>query len=327
KGSLFHLMFSCFTIPTSTDKIRLMYGINSCSGRVEVLYNGIWGTVCDDGWDLTDAAVVCREMGCGDVIEAKSAAYFVPGQMWMNTVQCTGIESTLKSCRSYGIASCSSNKAAGVICQPAVTLVNGTHSCSGRVEVRHNGIWGTVCDDGWDASDAAVVCREIGCGNATEVKSAAYFGQGSGPVWMNNVSCNGTESTLKNCVLSGRVRQNCSHEKDAGVICGPKLRLQNGSSSCSGRVEVLHNGIWGTVCDDGWDLTDAAVVCREMGCGDAIEARKGAFFGNGSGPIWMNNVNCYGNEQTLKRCRSPGWDVQNCNHYKDLFDCMHSCVF
>uniref|UniRef100_A0A673NPL7 Soluble scavenger receptor cysteine-rich domain-containing protein SSC5D n=1 Tax=Sinocyclocheilus rhinocerous TaxID=307959 RepID=A0A673NPL7_9TELE len=419
-AAVFILLVS-FTIPTSTDKIRLMYGINSCSGRVEVLYNGIWGTVCDDGWDLTDAAVVCREMGCGDVIEAKSAAYFgqgsgpiwmddvnctgtesslmncrtrgwgthycqhshdsgvicnltvrlvngdnscsgrvevlynetwgtvcddgwdltdaavvcremgcgsaigasrayfdqVPGQMWMNTVQCTGIESTLKSCRSYGIASCSSNKAAGVICQPAVTLVNGTHSCSGRVEVRHNGIWGTVCDDGWDASDAAVVCREIGCGNATEVKSAAYFGQGSGPVWMNNVSCNGTESTLKNCVLSGRVRQNCSHEKDAGVICGPKLRLQNGSSSCSGRVEVLHNGIWGTVCDDGWDLTDAAVVCREMGCGDAIEARKGAFFGNGSGPIWMNNVNCYGNEQTLKRCRSPGWDVQNCNHYKD----------
>ncbi len=88
--------------------------------------------------------------------------------------------------------------------------------------VRHNGQWGTVCDDGWDASDAAVVCREMGCGNAIEVKSAAYFGQGSGPVWMNNVSCNGTESTLKNCVLSGRVQQNCSHEKDAGVICGRK---------------------------------------------------------------------------------------------------------
>ncbi len=83
-------------------------------------------------------------------------------------------------------------------------------------------------------------------------------------------------------------------------------------------MEVLHDGQWGTVCDDNWDLSDAKVVCREMGCGDAIEGKKGAFFGNGSGgPIWMNNVNCYGNELSLKRCRSSGWDVQNCSHYKD----------
>uniref|UniRef100_A0A672RTV0 Soluble scavenger receptor cysteine-rich domain-containing protein SSC5D n=1 Tax=Sinocyclocheilus grahami TaxID=75366 RepID=A0A672RTV0_SINGR len=312
--------------------VRLVNGDNSCSGRVEVLHNGIWGTVCDDGWDLTDAAVVCREMGCGNAIEAKSVAYLGQGsgQIWMDDVNCTGTESSLMNCRTggWGTHNCQHSHDSGVICNLTVRLVNGDNSCSGRVEVLRDGQWGTVCDDGWNLTDAAVV------------KSAAYFRQGSGPVWMNNVSCNGTESTLKNCVLSGRVRQNCSHEKYAGVICGQpsflrvqtgvinlsdlfiycllaKLRLQNGSSSCSGRVEVLHNGIWGTVCDDGWDLSDAAVVCREMGCGDAIEARKGAFFGNGSGPIWMNNVNCYGNEQTLKICRSPGWDIQNCNHYKD----------
>ncbi|XP_056312094.1 deleted in malignant brain tumors 1 protein [Danio aesculapii] len=96
-----------------------------------------------------------------------------------------------------------------------------------------------------------------------------------------------------------------------------KLRLQNGSSSCSGRVEVLHNGTWGTVCDDGWNLQDAEVVCGEIGCGNATEAKKGAFFGKGSGPIWINNLGCIGNEISLKRCRSSGWDVQNCNHSKD----------
>ncbi|XP_043093713.1 deleted in malignant brain tumors 1 protein [Puntigrus tetrazona] len=420
-----------FTTPTSADQIRLINGINSCSGRVEVLYNEIWGTVCDDGWDLTDAAVVCREMGCGDAIEAKSAAYFgpgsgqiwmddvnctgtesslmncttrgwgkhncqhshdsgvicnttvrlvngddkcsgrvevlregqwktvcgddwdltdaavvcremgcggvvyasraffyqVPGQMWTKSVQCTGSESTLKSCRAQEMASCSSNKAAGVLCQLPVTLVNGTHSCSGLVEVRHNGIWGTVCGDGWDLKDAAVVCREMGCGDAIEAKSQASFEPGSQPVWMNNVSCNGTESTLKDCALSGRVRQNCSNKNYAGVICGPKLRLQNGSSSCSGRVEVLHNGTWGTVCDDDWDIKDAAVVCREMGCGDAIEAKKGAFFGTGSGPIWMNNVNCNGNELALRKCRSSGWDVQTCNHMDAGVICQYSYTY
>ncbi|CAM4563249.1 unnamed protein product [Leuciscus chuanchicus] len=297
-----------------TVSVRLVNGDNSCSGRVEVLYNGTWGTVCDDYWDASDAAVVCREMGCGSVVDA-SHAYFGQGSgpMWLNNVQCIGSESTLKRCRSNAIDSCRNDKGAGVICQRE----NGSHPCSGRVEVRHNGLWGTVCDDGWDLSDAAVVCREMGCGDVIEAKSVAYFGQGSGPIWMNNVRCNGTESTLKSCVLSGRVQQNCSHEKDAGVICGAKIQLQNGSSSCSGRVEVLHNGTWGTVCDDGWDLSDAAVVCREMGCGNATEAKKGAFFGSGSGPIWMNNVNCYGNELTLKRCRSHGWDIENCTHHKD----------
>ncbi|XP_067291807.1 deleted in malignant brain tumors 1 protein-like [Pseudorasbora parva] len=299
--------------------VKLVNGPNRCSGRVEILHNGIWGTVCDDLWDSADAAVVCRELGCGSVIEAKSNAYFGQGsgQIWLDNVQCRGNESTLTNCSSnaWGSHDCGHGEDAGVVCQ-AVKLVNGPNLCSGRVEILHNGIWGTVCDDQWDSADAAVVCRELGCGSVIEAKSNAYFGQGSGQIWLDNVQCSGSESTLANCSSNAWGSHDCVHGEDAGVVC-QAVKLVNGPNRCSGRVEILHNGIWGTVCDDLWDSADAAVVCRELGCGSVIEAKSNAYFGQGSGQIWLDNVQCRGNESTLTNCSSNAWGSHDCGHGED----------
>lgn len=96
-----------------------------------------------------------------------------------------------------------------------------------------------------------------------------------------------------------------------------RTRLVNGSSSCSGRVEVLHNSTWGTVCDKGWNLTEAQVVCEEVGCGRAVSARAGAAFGQGSGPIWLENVMCAGTEAALSLCRAELWGSRDCHHTED----------
>ncbi len=102
-------------------------------------------------------------------------------------------------------------------------MVGGHSRCAGRVEVLHRGQWGTVCDNWWDLIDAAVVCRELDCGNIVDAPGNAYFGLGSGPIWMTNVVCTGSELTLKHCDMAGWDKQNCIHAKDAGVICAGKF--------------------------------------------------------------------------------------------------------
>ena len=103
-----------------------------------------------------------------------------------------------------------------------VRLVNGPTKYEGRVEVYHNGKWGTVCDDGWNFKDAQVVCNELGFGPAIAARSRAYYGKGSGRIWLDNVNCVGTELTIRNCSHRKWGSNNCGHREDAGVKCASK---------------------------------------------------------------------------------------------------------
>ena len=95
------------------------------------------------------------------------------------------------------------------------------------------------------------------------------------------------------------------------------VRLVNGPTDYEGRVEVYHNGTWGTVCDNGWDWNDAQVVCNELDLGYAVDAPHDAFYGEGSGQIWLDDVNCVGTELTIAHCSHRGWGSHNCSHGQD----------
>ena len=80
---------------------------------------------------------------------------------------------------------------------------------------------------------------------------------------------------------------------------------------------MFNNGVWGTVCDNFWDDQDAAVVCRSLGYNLGGIAVGSAYFGQGSEPTWMDNVECVGNEPALNQCRFPGFGIENCGHERD----------
>ena len=78
----------------------------------------------------------------------------------------------------------------------------------------------------------------------------------------------------------------------------------------------MYKGIWGTICDDRWDDIDATVVCRELGFLNGTAMRP--LFEFSSGPVWLREVGCSGNESKLSQCPHDGvGNVGNCTHAQD----------
>ncbi|KAI8517421.1 scavenger receptor [Branchiostoma belcheri] len=208
-----------------------------------------------------------------------------------------------------------------------IRLVAGPFPNEGRVEVRPAGSydWGTVCDDNFDLQDATVVCRMLGYASATQYHDGARFGEGDGNIYMDELRCSGTETSLFDCAYAGWGNNDCSHGEDVGVSCaagsiGPdssRIRLSGGGNQ--GRVEVrpADSYDWGTVCDDQFDLNDGNVVCRMLGYSGASAVRNSAYFGEGTGPIYMDDLECDGTETSIFHCTYNGWGNENCRHSED----------
>ncbi|TRZ07412.1 hypothetical protein HGM15179_019693 [Zosterops borbonicus] len=301
----------CPHAAVTCGQVRLAGGPHRCAGRVEVFHAGRWGTVCDDSWELPDAQVTCRQVRCGPALWAPGRAQFGEGAgpIWLDGLRCVGNETHLAQCpaQPWGQHNCNHVEDA------SVRLSGAPDRCAGRVEVQHQHLWGTVCDDTWGLREAQVLCAHLGCGPALEAPGGARYGRGSGPIWLDDVTCAGHEPDLFRC--AHRETQVCAGECTSRP---GEVRLADGPHLCAGRVEVLHDGTWGTVCEHGWDLSDAQVVCRQVGCGPALEAPRGARFGRGSGQVWLSDLTCAGTETHLGQCPAPPWGSNTCGHGQDV---------
>ncbi|XP_053836721.1 antigen WC1.1-like [Vidua macroura] len=295
---------------TCTDavELRLAGGSSACAGRVEVKLQGQWGSVGDNDWDMEDAEVVCQQLGCGSASGAYYARDTFGLEGWLVSlvqVDCSGNEATLWDCkiRSWGLYNSSVHYwDAAVVCQGFSRLVGGDGACAGRLEVRQGRAWVGVCEDQVDMKAAQVVCRELGCGEALAIPGRAGFGRGSGSFLDRGFQCNGSEPLLSACARRPAHRQGCTGP--ASVTCSSYtgFRLGNSSSGCSGRVEVAVRGTWGSVCASEWDLADAHVLCRQLGCGRAFSVPPGGSFGSGEGPLRPDAFGCSGSERHPGEC-------------------------
>uniref|UniRef100_A0A4W3H0U7 SRCR domain-containing protein n=1 Tax=Callorhinchus milii TaxID=7868 RepID=A0A4W3H0U7_CALMI len=306
---------------TEHHSIRLIGGNNSCSGRVELQRYYRSGTVCNYYWDLHDADVLCRQLDCGFALSSGPGAMFgkETGLTWKTNFNCLGNESRVLDCpvSFWEMFSCTHDNDVSVVCSDhkQLRLVDDGSSCSGTVEVYRHGNWRRVRDQFWDLNDTNVVCRQMGCGPAIRAYSTAVYREGEWSPWLKDVHCQGNETNLLKCKPSRR-NQSTENMSDVGVQCSSEL--MDGGSSCAGRVEIYYNETWGTVCDDSWGSLEADVVCKQLGCGSAVDTISAAPCGSASGQVWLDEVRCSGKESALWECASSPWGQHDCGHKEDV---------
>uniref|UniRef100_A0A8C3VDH1 SRCR domain-containing protein n=1 Tax=Catharus ustulatus TaxID=91951 RepID=A0A8C3VDH1_CATUS len=322
------------SVPAGSRRVRLVGSSGRCAGRVEVYSGGSWSSVCQEGWDLQDAAVVCRELGCGRALEESlwecgrseerecgrgvGAGAVCSGQ-WRAAPEQGPAERGPRRCR----ARLSSLRAAG---SGELRLVGGGGRCAGRVEVKLQGHWGSVGDDSWDMKDAEVVCQQLGCGSAAGAYYARErFSEGDGPVSLALVDCKGSEATLWDCRINGWGPYHGSiHDWDTAVVCQGFSRLVGGPGACAGQLEVRQGRAWVGVCEDQVDMKAAQVVCRELGCGEPLAMAGSGRFGAASASLWDGGFQCNGTEPLLSACARRPAPSQGCSGRASII-CSRKC--
>ncbi|XP_055466005.1 lysyl oxidase homolog 2-like [Psammomys obesus] len=212
-------------------------------GRVEVYYEGQWGTVCDDDFSIHAAHVVCREVG---YVEAKSwtaSSSYGPGEgpIWLDNTHCTGKEATLAACSSngWGVSDCKHTEDVGVVCSekriPGFkfdnSLINQIESLNiqvedirirpilsafrhrkpvteGYVEVKEGRAWKQICNKHWTAKNSHVVCGMFGFPAEKNYNPKAYKTFASRRklrYWQFSMNCTGTEAHISSCKLGPSV--------------------------------------------------------------------------------------------------------------------------
>ncbi|XP_046872885.1 deleted in malignant brain tumors 1 protein isoform X2 [Hypomesus transpacificus] len=265
-----------FIICSGHTKLSIS-GNNMCSGPLLVEDGSTWTPVCQSSFSLNNTTPdsMCRQMRCG------SSGRLEPAQ-------------------------CNSSTPLTLTCSDNVQLVlmhnRKPSGCFGSVHMNRSGVLEGVCSDGWDTNDGAVVCRELGCGpviypgkgSVTQGSSITQAGR------FNMVECEDKDQHLLHCL--SRYEQRSISCKEARVVCtdSVKVRLVDGPGRCAGRVELLYDGSWWRVSEEGWTNMNSRSVCGALGCGKTQGTSDR--FSKGTGEVFPHKLEC-----------SPQSELSNCS--------------
>uniref|UniRef100_A0A8C6TV12 SRCR domain-containing protein n=1 Tax=Neogobius melanostomus TaxID=47308 RepID=A0A8C6TV12_9GOBI len=238
-----------FLLLTAADSVRLLHGSSQCSGSLEVKMNQSWTLVCEEDFDLKDAEVVCRELGCGDPSLLQGTFYgegFAPVRQMF---QCEGHESALMDCPRSSVIqnNCTSFKAVVlsclgivlkqfylmlhflcfvvsiscfvlnqtvlslyVVCAEPLRLTGGSEACAGTLELRHRAQWRPVFVTYEPKEVAAKACHLLDCG--TPLSAKFTYSLLDRPIWSLSPTCMKMPSLFRDCLYIGEITETTALE-------------------------------------------------------------------------------------------------------------------
>ncbi|XP_053374890.1 deleted in malignant brain tumors 1 protein-like [Mercenaria mercenaria] len=311
---------SKYEYPLNITEIRLSRG--PYHGRIELKVNDTWGTVCNDSFNANDANVICHMLGFTEGANYIGIASFGEGSgpIYVDELSCSGNESHINECKYNTEDDCSHSEDMSVICNVDVNITearleNGTGPYDGRAEVKVNSTWGTICGTNFDETQADSFCNLLGL-RATQFYTNATYGEGTGPIF--DIYCSGSD--MSSCLYL--ITDRCNHSKDVSVVCKgypiniTDIRLADGNRTSRGRVEIHSIGLWGTICDHSFGMPEANVICSMVGYPKAVSYHGQAFYGEGKGPVFVDDLECGLNAAHLNNCTYVTND--NCEHSDDV---------
>ncbi|XP_043557567.1 deleted in malignant brain tumors 1 protein-like [Chiloscyllium plagiosum] len=193
-------------------------------------------------------------------------------------------------------------------------LVGPYAPCVGNLVVYYRGQWNSVCSSLWDSANGKIVCKQIGCGSY-HTTSTNPITQETGPMLLDKIQCKGTESSLSECALNSSGQQKCETGTSVLIFCKVEQNviLEDGDSPCAGRVQAGSFNAWGIICGRRWDMNDARVLCKYLGCGDAVSASGNSQFGAGNWPVLNFEIGCNGSEEDPWKCELKQLAHNNCS--------------
>ncbi|KTG40350.1 hypothetical protein cypCar_00011514 [Cyprinus carpio] len=327
-------------LPKDTPRIQLRLAGEKRKhneGRVEVFYEGEWGTVCDDDFTIHAAQVVCRELGYFEAVSWSPSSKYGKGEgrIWFDNVRCTGNERSLAQCESNGIgvSDCKHTEDVGVVCSDkripgfkfVNTLTNNINSLNiqvedvrirpilstyrkripvteGYVEVKDGGKWKQICDDEWTQMNSRVICGMFGFPGDKRYNTRVYkmfARRRKQTYWDYSINCTGNEAHLSSCKLGHTlaIKANSTCEQGSPVVVSCVPGRAFAPAPMAGYKKAFR---------------------QELGFGSAKEALSGGQLGQGMGPVHMNEVKCSGFEKSVTECPfSMDKDSEGCSHEED----------
>lgn len=210
----------------------------------------------------------------------------------------------------------------GSIIQWINPIVNDFNGLEGIIEVRMNQILSFIQGNQSNYRNAIVTCKQLGySGVATFTTTTVPLDNGEdygSHHIIHKLECTGEEDSILQCNLQDMEQMLSTATTElrvAKISCAgyKSVKLLGGGGPHEGRLEVLFNNTWGSVCDDDWGQPDADVVCRQLGYNSTLSTTASFGQAESTEMIWLDNIKCFGNESDLLLCRRNTIGLTNCN--------------